>query len=294
MPIRTWREACTRVAAMMRLAILSTALAACAGGVPEGADDPEGMAPGSGDFGKEDGPGNGWTSVGNGVEYLQVNSGGAIIIAYGGYSAQMSYSAAWAQELVDAKLGAAGVGKIYAVKGPQDPGYDAKEIGNSKLRKHLPTIDDGTSPIYVVAHSSGSYVADELFDQLETAGSSAILSRIAYADLDGGGGLTSAIIDQMRAVEFVYAHDPSLSSGYSENNSTAKALAEDYAPKSTAFEVTVSHTGCDNGAGWCLHDVLITHRPHNPDHYDLAHDYTDFVNRPVTDEYLDPLIPPAM
>ena len=36
--------------------------------------------------------------------------------------------------------------------------------------------------------------------------------------------------------------------------------------------------------------VLITHRPHNAHSYDLARDYTDFVNRPVTTEYLDGLI----
>jgi hypothetical protein len=30
---------------------------------------------------------------------------------------------------------------------------------------------------------------------------------------------------------------------------------------------------------------LITHRPHNPSTYDLADDYTDFTNRPVTIEY---------
>ena len=51
-------------------------------------------------------------------------------------------------------------------------------------------------------------------------------------------------------------------------------------------------TGCHDGAGWCLHDVVITHRPHDHETFDLADDYTDFANRPVTTEYLDPLLAP--
>ena len=234
----------------------------------------------------------GWTYVGYGINYQRVNTGNAILIAYGGYSAHLAYSAGWATEVVDAKLGALGIGQIYAVQGPQDAGYNAREIGNSKLRRHLPTIDDGTSPIYVLAHSSGTYVAHELFTQLSNAGSTDILSRVRYANLDGGGsGLTESIVDAMETISFVYAHDPTLSDGYSENSSSAQALGSDYAPHAKTYEVTVSNTGCDDGAGWCMHDVLITHRPHKSWTYDLADDYTDFTNRPLTDEYIDSLQP---
>ena len=261
--------------------------AACGGqppDVPPPSNDGD-AGPGFMPGGKEDSPGDGWTGVGFGVEYQEVNTGTAIVIAYGGYTAHLSYSAAWASELVDAKLGGEGVGRIYAVQGPRDASYAAKEIGNSKLRAHLATIDDGTSPIYVVAHSSGTFVAHELLDQLYTAGKTDVLARISYANLDGGGsGLTDEVVASLHGITFTYAHDPTLASGYSENNATARALAEAYG--TTPFEVTVSHTGCTSGAGWCLHDVLITHRPHDPTTYDLADDYTDFANRPVTTEYL--------
>jgi hypothetical protein len=230
---------------------------------------------------------SGWTSVGYGVEYQQQNAGSAFLIVYGGYQAEITWSAGWATELVNVMLGANDFGRIYAVQGPEDPGYDAKEIGNSKLRRHLATIDDGVSPIIVVAHSSGVFVAHELLDQLDAAGSTNILSRISYACLDGGGtGLDDQIIAELGQVTFAYAHDPTLDDGYSENHDAAIDLGEEYAPKATTFEVTVPNTGCDNGAGWCLHDVMVTHRPHDPTFYDLADDYTDFVNRPVTTEYL--------
>ena len=61
------------------------------------------------------------------------------------------------------------------------------------------------------------------------------------------------------------------------------------ASHATTFAVTVPSTGCVNGAGWCLHDVLVTHRPHDHNTFDLARDYTDFVDRPPTIEYFDAL-----
>jgi len=276
---------------VLRLALLALTLAACSGSVDSSDPGDSGESPeqelAALDMldGKADGASM-WTLVGTGVAYEQVNTGHAVIIAYGGYTARLTDSASWASELVDAKLGAEDVGHIFAVRGPRDPAYSAREIGNSKLRHFLATLDD-SGPIYVVAHSSGSYVAHELFEQLEAAGDTATLSRIEYHDLDGGGtGLTSSIVAELGRVQFVYAHDPA--AGYSHNASTAQALASDYAPKATPFEVTVSNTGCHSGATWCLHDVLVTHRPHDPSTFDLALDYTDFAQRPVTDEYFTP------
>jgi hypothetical protein len=241
--------------------------------------------------GKADG--DEWLAVGNGVAYKRVNTGNAVLIAYGGYSARLVYSAAWGTELVDAKLGAAGVGHIYAVKGPAQANYAAREIGNSKIRAHLATLDDDTTPIYAVAHSSGSFVAHELLQQLHNRGETETLARIFYANLDGGGsGLNQSIAGELGGLTFVYAKDPALSRGLSQNAGSALALGMAYSAHGQAFEVTVPNTGCANGAGWCLHDVVITHRPHNPQSYDLARDYVDFENRPVTTEYLDQFLAP--
>ena len=262
--------------------VLLLCLVACTGAAPdESTDDDDGFG-----AGKEDSPGSDWTMVGRGVAYQRVNTGPAILIAYGGYTARLSYAAAWATELVDARLGAAGVGHIYAVQGPADPGYAAREIANTRLRAHLATLADSTAPIYVVGHSSGSYVAHELLSQLYNVDDVAVLARIGYADLDGGGaGLSDSIVASLRAITFAYAHDPA--AGYSENHDTARALGAEFAPKATTFAVELAGTGCTPGAGWCMHDVLITHRPHDHDSFDLARDYTDFVGRAITTEYLD-------
>jgi len=233
-----------------------------------------------------------WLRVGRGVAYQQINAGPAILIAYGGYSARLGHTAAWATELVNARLGAAGVGHVYAVQGPAEPSYAGREIANSALRAHLAALGGDAASIYVVAHSSGSFVAHELFAQLHAAGSAAVLARIAYANLDGGGaGLTAEIAAGLARTVFVYARDPTLESGLSQNSSVMRSLGVIHAPHGEVFEVAVSNTGCSSGACWSLHNVLITHRPHNPSSFDVANDYTDFVDRPVTTEYLELLIP---
>jgi hypothetical protein len=241
--------------------------------------------------GKADSPlAAGWEDVGLGVAYHRANAGTGVLIAYGGYSAKLSHSVAWASELVDARLGAAGIGHVFAVKGPQDAGYNAREIANTKLRAKLATFDDGVSKIYIAAHSSGSYVAHEMLNQTRRAGRDDLLARMFYANLDGGGsGLDRDLVESLGGMAFVYAFDPTLSSGLSKNHGAAKSLASAY-PTSTLFEVRVPSTGCFSGAGWCLHDVVITHRPHNRNTFDLARDYTDFVDRPVTIEYFDPFL----
>lgn len=226
--------------------------------------------------GKADG--STWTSIGLGVIYQRQNTGDAVLIAYGGYTARLVDSAMWASELVDQRLGAQDVGHVYAVKGPADAAYAAKEIQNSKLRAHLPA---GDAKIYIVAHSSGAFVANELLQQLKS-NSPATLARIAYADLDGGtSGLTQAILDALGAVTFVSARDPAV--GRSRNAAFMQSQAQAFGVEHT--EVVVAGTNCIST--WCLHDVVITQRPHDPNSYDLARDYTDFVNRPVTTTYFD-------
>lgn len=220
-----------------------------------------------------------WTSIGKGVAYLRVNAGDGVLIAYGGYTARIIDSAGWATELVNARLGAAGVGHIYAVKGPADASYAAREIGNSKIKAHLPQT---AAPIYIVAHSSGAFVAHELLGQVKTDPNT--LARIHYADLDGGGsGLTTQIVEALGGIAFVHARDPAV--GLSRNASTMKSLAQAYDMPS--YEVVVPQTGCISM--WCLHDVVITHEPQNPNSYDLAHDY---ISLPITTEYFDAIQPP--
>jgi hypothetical protein len=225
----------------------------------------------------------GWTNVGYGINGTSAGSGPNVLIVYGGYTATDLDSEALALELVSARLGGLGVGQVYAVRGPQDSGYAAREIGNSHLTAQLQQQLSAIGFIAVVAHSSGAFVADELCTQA----SSAELAKIVYLDLDGGSwALDNTLVGEMRGVYFVNADDSA--AGESANYSAIVTLHADF-PASHIFTVDSDGSGCNVGARWCLHDTLITTRPHKQTTYDLDDDYTDFTGtgRNVVTSYID-------
>lgn len=210
-----------------------------------------------------------WASVSFGITGKKIGAGNNIAIVYGGYTATDAESQSWVTALVAAKLNMFSIGQIYAVRGPEDADYSSREIGNSTLAASLATQTAATD-IVVIAHSSGGFVADELF----TFASDAVLGKVAYFNLDGGSyAMNSAMVAKMKGVYICDAHDPV--AGNSENTSSDENLHADLAG-SHLFTVDATGSGCNVGAGWCMHDTLIINHPHNPANYDLADDYTDF------------------
>jgi len=223
-----------------------------------------------------------WSPVSFGVTTMDTGGGADIVIAYGGYTATDADSQAWVTQLTSVRLAQLGVGHLYAVRGPEDRDYAAREIGNSELAAALATQATAAAHVVVIAHSSGGFVADELFTFAEAS----VLAKIAYFDLDGGSwALTDALVASMSGVYFCSAHDSV--AGDSENTSSDESLHAQLAG-SHFFTVDADGSGCDVGAGWCLHDTLIINRPHDPTTYDLALDYTDFTGgRQVVTSYID-------
>jgi hypothetical protein len=223
-----------------------------------------------------------WSQVSFGITTLNPGGGDNILIVYGGYTATDQDSQALATQLTKVRLAELGVGHIYAARGPEDPDYSAREIGNSELAAALATQAEPATDVIIVAHSSGGFVADELF----TFADPAVIAKIAYFNLDGGSwALTNDLVDSMRGVYFCNAHDSV--AGYSENTSSDESLHEEFA-ESHFFTVDADGSGCDVGAGWCLHDTLIINHPHDPTTFDLALDYTDFTDgRQVVTSYVD-------
>jgi hypothetical protein len=257
------------------IAALLLVLPAC-GGLET---DPEDLADGAGS--SEAADLTSWTALGTGVAYTAMPgaTGNRAAILYGGYTAKLPWVEAWATKLWTARLGALGVKHLYAVQGPRDAWYSGREIGNSALARHLVThVAGDAGAILVAAHSSGSFVAYELFaelaGQLDPAGVTA--KRIVYVCLDGGGlGLTSALVARLKSAWFASAEDTAIATR-SENWSTAQALAAAHPANGHFVRVDATGSGCQAGMGWCMHDTLVNTRPHNPRMYDLADDYTDF------------------
>ena len=152
---------------------------------------------------------------------------------------------------------------------------------------HLRANAPNATFVLVAAHSSGTYVAQELIGQIARSGdASTWLGKMVYANLDGGYGLEAATARQMRRAVFVWGDDPR--AGQSSNAEVMKQLGGQYGAKGKTVRVDASGSGCNRSAKWCLHDTLITTRPHNPGMYDLANDYVKFAgDRKVVTSWID-------
>ncbi|MBL8743501.1 MAG: hypothetical protein JNK04_20465 [Myxococcales bacterium] len=221
---------------------------------------------------------------GFGIRFRRANENADVAIFYGGYGATLAASQSWADETFAEDLEARGFGVLYAVKGPLHADYRDWEIGNSKIAKRLIGEEGAKATrILVIAHSSGAFVAHELFTQLAdgrdvdgvTAG------KITYFNLDGAGGPPGKALQRLSAAWAVSVRDAN--GVRSMNASTADLNASNYAAagKGGLHELSAAPGVCASGAKWCLHMVTTNERPHNKWGLDVARDYTDFEGHPV-------------
>ena len=233
-----------------------------------------------------------WVTIGNGVKYKFTGGGASALLVYGGYSALVDYSQGWADELVRARGTALGIGHLYAIAGPNTPGYDNLEIANSALVAHLaaPGRADVAPRIVIAAHSSGTFVSAELLGMMVAGRAgfpSSALAHVTLYNLDGGGGVPGSTLAKLSRAYFVYACD-AVTGSCSHNATAMQSLGATHAAYGGALLVHADGSGCQ--ATWCLHDTLVIDKPHNPSMYDLARDYTDFTGgRNVVTSYLDTL-----
>ena len=237
-----------------------------------------------------------WTNIGAGVQYVKTGNslGNEIFIGYAGYSVQQTWANTWVKAMYERRLWELGIGHLYSVKGPKDSTYSGLEIGNSSLSTDLLNIASQAKRIIIVAHSSGSFVAHELLEQLYNSGKDKgeTESKILYYNLDGGrSGLNSNIVNKLAKMYCVYV---SGSKGNSANTNTMKQLGSSYGNKAQSLAIDGSSSGCANGAKWCLHDVLINKKPYNSHTFDLKNDYGSInSSHPVNVEYLKYLTIPS-
>ena len=220
-----------------------------------------------------------WSEPGYGVAYRDSENprGQDVFIGYAGYAVQAPWARAWVTQLFRDALHDRGVRHVYAVQGPRDSGYAAQEIGNSRLIAHLlPRLAPGAR-ILVAAHSSGGFVASELLQQLYQRGldpTHLTAGRLSYWDLDGASyGLTAAIVGQLHHAWFVWAD---AGGTRSPNAGTMIAAGSTYASAGGALQLDASASGCNAGAGWCVHMAPITTRSHDPTNASAQLDYSDF------------------
>ncbi|MBM4379359.1 MAG: hypothetical protein FJ086_08670 [Deltaproteobacteria bacterium] len=228
-------------------------------------------------------------AVGFGVSRWEADNplGANVFIGYGGYGISLAETQAWVSELYATRLRALGVRTLFAVQGPADSGYNALEIGNSKIGAYLQqSVTADTGFILVAAHSSGSFVAGEFLQQLANGAdpSGALAGRLVYFNLEGGQKyVTAPALQRLRNVYHATAWNPATGQ-VAWNHGTMQSLGNTWASKGGFLRYDASGSGCTNGA--CLHVTLVNTRPHSASSGSGV-DYADFGGRPVHTWYLD-------
>jgi hypothetical protein len=243
-----------------------------------------------------------WTEVDSGLSYAvaENSSGRDVFVGFGGWNVQQNWVNSWVASLSLAKLQSLGIRHMYAVRGPRQVDYADREIGTFTLARQLVGLaksDTACRRIIIAAHSSGSYVAHALLEDLygprgiDSGG--VTFGMIVYFDLDGGIGngfgvlITQAMVDRMSKVYGVYAYDAG-SALYSPNRSDMVDLGAMFGNKSASLEIFTRGYVCEDA--WCVHMTLINQKPHDPRKPDAAADYGNIdASHPVTVEYLNVL-----
>ncbi len=241
-----------------------------------------------------------WLDVLPGISYLNTETiGENIFIGYGGWSAKPEAVKFWCEKLFYANLQNLKVNKVFAVKGPDSPCYDEREIADSLLAIKLLDIckNENITNIIIAAHSSGSFVAHHFFQylfgttNLDSLG--IIKNKIIYFNLDGGIGsgecgfpIDENIASKLNSIYAVYAYD-STTNKYSSNYETMILLSKKF---TNSYEIRLDVSDCGCTGKWCIHDALIIKKPYNPEKFDLVNDYGGINDeRPVQSDYLNVL-----
>jgi hypothetical protein len=230
--------------------------------------------------------------VGHGVAFKDTKNpaGENLFIGYAGFRVDLSSAEAWVEALHEESLAARGVRYLWAVQGPNDRTYSNSEIGNSRIvTTMVALVGQRTRFVLVAGHSSGSFVAHELLGQLAggmdpqgvTAG------RVVYFNLDGGASrLTSGSVGRLRHAYFVAAHDGTTGTD-SPRLATMRSLGAAYGFAGSYWQYDAGDSRCQAGAQWCVHDALITTRPHAPANASGRLDYSDFIGHQTCHRWID-------
>ena len=111
--------------------------------------------------------------------------------------------------------------------------------------------------------------------------------RVVYFNLDGGAsGLTTRSVGRLRRAYFVAARDGNTGTD-SPRLATMRSLGTTYASAGGFWQNDASDSGCHEGAQWCVHNALITTRPHAPTSANAQLDYSEFTGRDACHRWID-------
>jgi hypothetical protein len=143
-------------------------------------------------------------------QYNHHGTGSRVMVAFAGQGVKVPGAAAWAKALYEQKLKGFDVGHVYSVI------VSDKHKLPAELVPHFQALVGDTTPVYVIAHSSGSGVAHHFLRELDKA----ILDQTTYFNVDGGHNKgAEAFKTAPKKILAVYAE--STKGGYPSRNAGA-------------------------------------------------------------------------
>lgn len=225
--------------------------------------------------------------------YEILNYGGKnILITFAGWSVKLEWAKNWSKNILKAKK--LNNYNLIAVKGPNDVFFKNKDdISITLLVDELKNNFSLVDTIVVVAHSSGSYVAHNFFNELiKSDAAKNFKKKIIYYNLDGGIGdsvkntyLTEDVASYLNKIYAVYVYDK-YSNIYSPNYKEMQEISKTYS-NTKEIKLVPDFQICNQNAKWCLHDYLINLYPFNKDKFDLEKDYYWITPELTNVEYLN-------
>lgn len=224
-----------------------------------------------------------------------------VLITMGGMGAKLKWVQKWTEELYKSKLNEFNIGLIIVVKGPMQEYYDSREIDIKEMTKRFVAFYKkyNLDETFLIVHSSGVFPAHQMFDYLYLGGNDPktkkmnarkleILdpegitkNRINYIMLDGelgiprGYTLVGRMVKELKQIYSFYAVDAETGTRSGMAHEAIK-VKNTFQAKTQLYKHIAKNSGCNPGAKWCVHETLITTRPHNPAGYDLEKDYQFF------------------
>jgi len=224
-----------------------------------------------------------------------------VLITMGGMGAKLKWVQKWTEELYKAKLKDFNIGMIIVVKGPVEEYYDSREIEIKEMIKRFVAAYQqyGFNETFLIVHSSGVFPAHQMFDFLYIGGDDPKIkstqirklevldpegitkNRITYIMLDGelgipnGYPLKEKMVENLKKIYSFYAVDAETGTRSGMAHEAIK-VKDTFQTKTTLYKYIAKNSGCNTGAKWCVHETLITTRPHNHAGYDLEKDYQFF------------------
>lgn len=204
-----------------------------------------------------------------GVKYQRLGASRSILVTCAGWDSKgmgTDASIAWARALQEAALPE--VGHLFAVRGPvhSQPltSYPEIDLGGlaSQLHDLCAAFGEASDRLFVVAHSSGSYVAHALFGKLLPHPAPG--DRVVYCNVDGGSaGLDDVRIARLRNAFAVSTRRAAVAA---RNYDAMAELGHRFATAGRGTFVpsrsgsAVAGQGAESEVRWWLHYALIDSR----------------------------------